>query len=123
MLSQLKLKTYRIIKIDRKYRDCFEILALILEATKDDYATRFSIAKCTKTNYAQLNKYLQFLVKTRFIETHAVDGCVFYKASVKGIDFLKHYNALLDLILDLQEIGEDIDIAKVQFARQVKPQN
>ncbi|MGB9676316.1 MAG: winged helix-turn-helix domain-containing protein [Candidatus Bathyarchaeales archaeon] len=123
MLAQFKLKTYSFTKFDKKYRDGFEIVASILEVAKDGYTTKFSIAKYAKANYAQLNKYLQFLVKMCFIEAHVVDGRVFYKTSVKGIIFLKHYSALLDLISDLRETGECDDIVKAQFATEVTRKN
>jgi hypothetical protein len=56
-----------------------------------------------------------------FIETYIVGGRVFYKTSVEGINFLRQYCVLLDLISNLQRISENVAVAEVQFMKYGMP--
>lgn len=102
----------------KKYRGHFEIIALILDAARNRYVTRFSIVKYAKINYAQLKKYLRVLVEMRFIEVHLINGRVLYRTSVEGINFLRQYDALLGMFSNLQRVNEDVKTANIQFVKQ-----
>jgi predicted transcriptional regulator len=84
----------------KKYRSHFEIIASILDAAKDNNEDKYSLMKHTGFNYAQLKKYLEYLNKIGFIEMHAKDYRVAYKATAKGLDFLRQYYVLLGILLN-----------------------
>jgi predicted transcriptional regulator len=53
----------------------------------------------TSINCALLKKYLKSLVEMGFIELEMKEGRIFYKASNRGLDFLRQYNILQDMLL------------------------
>jgi predicted transcriptional regulator len=71
----------------------------MLEAVKDNGTTRFSIMKYADINCVQLKKYLQALVDIGFIQANMKEGRVAYRATEKGLDFLKQYYVLLGMLL------------------------
>jgi len=83
----------------KKYRGYFEIIALLLEAVKDDDATRFSIMTHASINFNQLKKYLQTLTEIGFIEMDKKENKCLYRISEKGLDFLRQYHVLLGMLL------------------------
>jgi predicted transcriptional regulator len=85
--------------LHKKYRGHFEIIALLLEAVKDNGATRFSIMRHMSTNYKQLEKYLDSLIKIGFIEMAIREDQCLYRATEKGLSFLKQYHILLGMLL------------------------
>jgi predicted transcriptional regulator len=85
--------------LHKKYRGKFEIVALLLEAVKDNGATRFSIMRYTNTNYRQLEKYLDSLTEIGFIEMAIKKDQYLYRATEKGLSFLKQYYVLLGMLL------------------------
>jgi predicted transcriptional regulator len=95
-----KYRTSNLLNLNKKYRSHFEIVALMLEAMKGEGATGFSVMKHTSVNSAQLKKYLGSLIEIEFIDTDNRDGQVFYKASKKGLDFLRQYYVLLGMLLN-----------------------
>jgi predicted transcriptional regulator len=98
--------------LNKKYRSHFEIIALVIEAVKDDFASRFSIMMHANLNCSQLKKYLQPLIEIGFIETNVRNGRVIYKASEKGLDFLGKYYALLRTLLS---VSEEYNSAKIIY--------
>lgn len=82
----------------KKYRGHFEIIALILEAAKYNGATRFAIMKQAGINCNQIKKYLQTLTKIGFIEIDVKEGGYLYRASRKGLDFLRQFYVLLEML-------------------------
>ncbi len=89
----------------KKYRSNYEIFALMLETVKENNGNgraRFSIMKNSSVNSAQLKKYLQSLSDMGFIQTDDAGRRIVYKATDRGLDFLKHYNALQRLMLSAQ---------------------
>jgi predicted transcriptional regulator len=84
----------------KKYRSHFEIIALLLEAVKGDGAPRFSIMRQAGINCVQLKKYLGSLHELGFLEKELRDGRVLYRASDKGLEFLKQYYVLLTMLLN-----------------------
>ncbi|MEM3769920.1 MAG: winged helix-turn-helix domain-containing protein [Candidatus Bathyarchaeia archaeon] len=86
----------------KRYRSSFETIALILEAACRG-ASRFTIAKRLSTNYAQLSRYLTYLVKLGFINTEVSEKRFLYKTSKKGLEFLRLYHVILKMLLDAGE--------------------
>jgi len=72
----------------------------MLEAVKGNGATPFSIMKHASMNGAQLKKYLESLTEMDFIEMEVKDGRVLYRTSEKGLDFLRQYYVLLEMLLN-----------------------
>jgi len=95
-----KLGTFNYSNLIKKYRGHFEITALVLEAVKNNGATRFSILRHANTNCAQINKYLQFLTEIGFIKVNLKEGQALYRASEKGLEFLRQYNILLEMLFN-----------------------
>jgi len=85
--------------LHKKYRGHFEIIALLLEAVKDNGATRFSIMTHAGINHNQLKKYLPSLTEIGFIETDKKEDQYLYRTSEKGLDFLRQYYVLLGMLL------------------------
>lgn len=115
------------VPLRKKYRSNIEIIALILEAVKDNGAARYSLMKQTGNNYSQLKKYLELLAKIGFIEVHIREGKVFYKASELGLEFLKQYNVLMDMIASAflgnrtVKAAEELKVACVQKRSSTSP--
>lgn len=86
--------------VHNKYRSNIELIGLILEAVKNNDTTRYPLMRYTSINYSQLKKYLGRLTEIGFIETHEKDGQVLYRASEKGLDFLRQYYVLLGTLLN-----------------------
>jgi len=107
-----------LVQICKKYRGHFEIIALILDAARNRYVTRFSIVKYANINYAQLKKYLRVLVETHFIEVHLINGRVLYRTSAEGVNFLRQYDTLLNMFSNLQRTNEGVKTANIQFVKQ-----
>ena len=107
-----------LVQICKKYRGHFEIIALILDAARNRYVTRFSIVKYANINYAQLKKYLRVLVETHFIEVHVINERVLYRTSAEGVNFLRQYDTLLNMFSNLQRTNEGVKTANIQFVKQ-----
>lgn len=95
-----KYRTSNLLGLNKKYRGHFEIVASMLEAMKGNGATGFSVMTHTSVNSAQLKKYLRCLAEIGFIDMDTKEGQVFYKASTKGLDFLRQYYVLLGMLLN-----------------------
>lgn len=95
----MKYRTSRLNGLRKKYRSDFEIIARVLEAVKENDATRFYIMKRAGINCAQLKRYLGSLTDVGLIEKSARDGRVSYWTSEKGLGFLKQYYVLLSMLL------------------------
>jgi predicted transcriptional regulator len=101
-LSYLPLQNkYRLcgFPLGKKYRSHFEIIALMVEAVKDGGQPRFSIMKRASINCGQLKRFLGSLVEMGFIEEDVKDGKAVYRASERGLDFLRQYYVLLTMLL------------------------
>lgn len=91
----------------KKYRSFFETIALILEVASTG-ASRFAIAHRLNTNYSHLRKYLDFLIKTGFIDVEVNEGQISYKTCEKGFEFLRLYHVLLRMFIS--ETRTQIDV-------------
>jgi predicted transcriptional regulator len=101
-LSYLHLQNrYRLcgFPLGKKYRSHFEIIALMVEAVKDGGQARFSIMKRASINCGQLKRFLSSLVEMGFIQEDVKDGKAMYRASERGLDFLRQYYVLLSILL------------------------
>ncbi len=85
--------------LEKKYRSHFEIVALMVEAVRDRSEARFSIMKHANINCMQLKKFMKALVNMGFIEIEIREGRIFYRASEKGLAFLRQYYVLLGMLL------------------------
>jgi predicted transcriptional regulator len=97
--------------LHKKYRSHFEIIALLLEAVKDNGATRFSIMKHASINYNQLKKYLHSLTEIGFINIDRKEERCFYRTTGKGLDFLRQYYVLIGMLLNAFERNKPTSIA------------
>jgi len=85
--------------LGKKYRSHFEIIALMVEAVKDGGQARFSIMKHASINCGQLNRFLNSLIEMGFIWEDVKDGRVMYRASERGLGFLRQYYVLLSMLM------------------------
>jgi predicted transcriptional regulator len=84
--------------LHKKYRSQFEIIAIVLDAMKTESAATFSIMKHAHINCMQLKKYLKSLTEVGLVEMQIKKGRVSYRASVEGLEFLRQYHVLLDML-------------------------
>jgi predicted transcriptional regulator len=108
--SRIKHNRYTL-PLNKKYRDRFEITALLLEAVKDNGATRFSIMRSTSTNYKQLEKYLDSLTEIGFIKMDTRQDQCLYRATEEGLIFLRQYYVLLGIFLSALVGNKQANIA------------
>ena len=83
--------------MQKRYRNTFEIFAMMIEAVKENNgngAPRFSIMRNTSINSVQLKRYLSSLAEMGFVEVDNAENRRVYKATNRGLDFLKQYNIL-----------------------------
>jgi predicted transcriptional regulator len=85
--------------LHKKYRSHFEIIGLVLEAVKASSATPFSIMTHARINCMQVKKYLVSLTEIGFLEVEIRRSRIFYRASKEGLDFLRQYYVLLEMLL------------------------
>jgi predicted transcriptional regulator len=85
--------------LHRKYRSNFEIIGLVLESVRAESATPFSIMKHVGINFIHLKRYLKSLTEIGFLEVEIRTGRIFYRASKEGLEFLRQYCVLLDMLL------------------------
>jgi len=81
---------------NKRYRSSFEIVALILEVACEG-ASRFTLANRLHTNYLQIQRYLDYLIKMRFIDVESNGKRILYKTSKKGVEFLSLYRTLVKM--------------------------
>jgi predicted transcriptional regulator len=84
----------------KKYRSHFEIMASILDVARNNSGDRYSLMKHSSVNYAQLKKYLGFLIRIRFVEVEMRERRIRYCATERGLAFLKQYHILLEMLAD-----------------------
>lgn len=82
----------------KKHRGHLEIAASMLEAVKDNGATAYYIWKHVGSSFAETKKYLEALTEIGLIETDIEEGQVLYIASEKGLEFLRQYDVLLEMM-------------------------
>lgn len=101
-LSYIPLqKRYRLcgLPLGKKYRSHFEIIALMVEAVRDVGQPKFSIMQHASINCGQADKFLSSLTSMGFIEQSIMSGRPMYRASERGLAFLRQYYVLLSMFL------------------------
>jgi len=101
-LSYIPLqKRYRLsgFPLGKKYRSHFEIVALMVEAVKDCGQPKFSIMKHASINCSQADKFLSSLTEMGFMERYVMAGRPMYRASERGVAYLRQYYVLLSMFL------------------------
>ena len=107
--------SFNCLPLHKNNRSSIELLALILEAVKNNCATRYPLMKYTGINYAQLEKYLQLLIRIGFIKQDVKEYKVSYEASGNGLAFLRQYNVLRDMLLNACYRNDPDDIIYEKF--------
>jgi predicted transcriptional regulator len=79
-----------------KYRSKTEIVCNILDAANGGVVTKTKIMYTAFLSYAQLNEYLSILIENNLIEY--LDGTQTYKTTEKGLNYLKTYNEIGELL-------------------------
>lgn len=95
--------------IASKRRDKLYIIAEILEIAKDG-TLKTQIMYRANLSFAQLNGYLNFMLKTNLLDKIVVNDKEVYKASEKGINFLIRYREINELLKNGEDCKSDVKI-------------
>ena len=87
------------------YRSRTEIVCNILDAANGGGATKTKIMYTTFLSYAQLKEYLSLLTENNLIEY--LDGTQTFKTTEKGLNYLKTYNEIGELLQQSNTIKKD----------------
>ena len=88
-----------------KYRSRTEIVCNILDAANGGGATKTKIMYTAFLSYAQLKEYLSLLTENNLIEY--LDGTQTFKTTEKGVNYLKTYNEIGELLQQSNTIKKD----------------
>ena len=88
-----------------KYRSRTEIVGNILDATNGGGATKTKIMYAAFLSYAQLKEYLSLLIENNLIEY--IDGTQTYKTTEKGLNYIKTYREIGELLQQTTAIKND----------------
>jgi predicted transcriptional regulator len=90
----------------KRNRSRFEIIASMLEAVKNNNgASQYSLRKHMSSNFTEVKKYLESLTEMGFIETDIKEGRVLYRATEEGLNFLRQYCVLLEMMSGTRMCG------------------
>ena len=81
----------------RKRRDRLYIIAEILAIAKDG-SLKTQIMYRANLSFAQLNEYLNFLLKMELLKRNTKDRKIFYKTTAKGVKYLENYEEISSLL-------------------------
>jgi len=81
----------------RKRRDRLLIIAEMLETAKEG-ALKTPIMYKANLSFTQLNEYLSYLLEIKFLETITKDEEMIYKATSKGLEYLRGYMKIRNLL-------------------------
>jgi predicted transcriptional regulator len=87
-----------------KYRSRTEIVCNILDAANGG-ANKTKIMYVAFLSYAQLKEYLSVLIENNLIECH--DGTQTFKTTEKGLNYLKRYHEIGELLQQTRAIKND----------------
>lgn len=96
-----KYKTSNFLNLHKKYRSHIEIMALIIEVSKGRDTPQSSIMRYANVNHKQLKKYLKSLSSMGFIEANPAADQVLYRATEKGLAYLRQYYVLLGMLVNV----------------------
>jgi predicted transcriptional regulator len=80
-----------------KRRDKLGIIAEILEIAKDG-TLKTQIMYKANLSFAQLNAYLKFMLKVRLLRKFVDGGKEVYRATEKGLDYLRRRREIMALL-------------------------
>jgi predicted transcriptional regulator len=80
-------------------RNKYEIVREILELCKDPASKTRIVYQCN-LNFRTINPHLERLTQTELLEASG-DSSVTYRTTAKGLEALKHMNALKSILGDL----------------------
>jgi len=81
----------------RKRRDRLLIIAEILAIAKDG-SLKTQIMYRANLSFAQLNEYLNFLLKRELLKVNSDNKKTFYKTTSKGFKYLENYEEISNLL-------------------------
>jgi len=81
----------------RKRRDRLYIIAEILVIAKDG-SLKTQIMYRANLSFAQLNEYLNFLLKMELLKIDTENGKTIYKTTPKGVKYLENYEEISNLL-------------------------
>lgn len=88
-----------------KRRDKLGIIAEILEIAKDG-TLKTQIMYKANLSFAQLNEYLDYMLKTRLLDKLDINKKEVYVATDKGVDFLQKHAELAKMLAGEHENAE-----------------
>ncbi|MEM1575110.1 MAG: winged helix-turn-helix domain-containing protein [Nitrososphaerota archaeon] len=88
-LSTINHKSFR-----KRKRSKLEISAEIIEYLQSDFLDLNEIAFYSGLNYKTAKKYIEFLLMNELIDSIVIKGKIYYKASSKGIQFIKYFKEI-----------------------------
>ena len=86
-----------LVETPRKRRDRLYIIAEILVIAKDG-SLKTQIMYRANLSFAQLNEYLNFLLKRELLKVNAENKKTFYKTTSKGVKYLENYEEISNLL-------------------------
>ena len=89
-----------------KRRDKLYIIAEILETARDS-ALKTQIMYKANLSFAQLNEYLEYMLKIHLLDKLDANGKEVYIATEKGLDFLQRHSELTELLKGENENGKN----------------
>jgi len=81
----------------RKRRDRLYIIAEILAIAKDG-SLKTQIMYRANLSFAQLNEYLNFLLKRELVKVDTENARTLYKTTSKGVKYLENYEEISNLL-------------------------
>jgi predicted transcriptional regulator len=93
----------------RKTRGKIEILAAILQLCSTGQKKKTHIMYKANLSGEQNSYYLQELLQNKLIiQGQAGDGCLMYRTTQRGREYLSHYNQMMGLMELVQDDGNNI---------------
>ena len=99
--------------LDLKYRSRTDIIAMILQAAING-ATKTRIMYGAYLSYAQVKEYLSFLIEKDLIRYE--EGSAVYKLTQKGVQLLRVYVDISDMITVNDQKNGPLSVSASQFA-------
>lgn len=104
-----------------KRRDKLYIIAEILEIAKDG-TLKTQIMYRANLSFAQLNEYLDFMLRMKLLDKVVENAKEKYKATEKGLSFLQLYHEITQL-LKTEEKGNHKNCVKIPAQYMLKTAN
>ena len=85
------------VETPRIRRDRLYIIAEILVIARDR-SLKTQIMYRANLSFAQLNEYLNFLIRRELLKRNMENGKTFYKTTTKGVKYLENYEEISNLL-------------------------